>query len=168
MFMKTPILTSNMFQTGWNHQLVDFGQLFWRPAINRGIWPKNSPKIQKIWLPRKLTNLPWKTNGCVWWNFLLKRSMFWGTSGIIFGGSGGNGGSLHFEEWTAVRLPVVAHSKYVKQNLSHEKKLEKRIEISTSLCHIFQSFQPVSLIFHYTGWLIGILIMGYYNPHIIG
>ena len=33
-------------------------------------------------------------------------------------------------------------------------------------CHMSHEKNPPT--FHYTGWLIGILIMVYYNPHIIG
>ena len=28
--------------------------------------------------------------------------------------------------------------------------------------------EPTLITFHYTGWLIGILLMGYYNPYITG
>ena len=36
-------------------------------------------------------------------------------------------------------------------------------KIERQLCH-----EKNPLTFHYTSWLIGILIMAYYNPHIIG
>ena len=35
-------------------------------------------------------------------------------------------------------------------------------------CDHHMSHEKNPLTFHYAGWLIGILIMVYYNPHIIG
>ena len=87
------------------------------------------------------------------WNFLPKWSLLGGHSSIF-----GRVTTASSSFWKAsasqfwVLASLVPNKVTIKcgRHLSHEKRKKKRIT------------------FHYTGWLIGILIMVYYNPYIPG